>query len=374
MPAMPAMPVCGAGAGGFASRRLVLVLLLLAALYLTLYTWNQRTGLLDTLAEETGLRLVVAVLRPSEWGSGTLGRLWTHYADLRGVESENRRLRGELDRLHLELNELREAATQARRLESLLEFEPPAGWKRQGARVLSQQFGPAGVLKTILIDKGRSGGVDEDAAVMVPRGLVGRIYKAGAAGATVLLLQDPNSRIPVISQESRTPGILTGQGPGEPLALNYVPLDAKLREGELLITSGLADVLPHGIPVARVGSVARSDFTQFQEVTAQPMVDPYRLEEVLVVSREQPLVTAPTPAPGKRETSADQPARGAEGGHGAKETAVPRGAETKVPGHAEPDPAKPKLPGKPLATPPAKTLDKQPAKPAPPVDGTQHTR
>lgn len=59
--------------------------------------------------------------------------------------------------------------------------------------------------------------------------------------------------------------------------------DADVKKNEVLITSGLDGKYPKGIPVARVLSVAPSDYTQFMAVYAEPLVDLQHLEEVLLL-------------------------------------------------------------------------------------------
>ncbi len=63
----------------------------------------------------------------------------------------------------------------------------------------------------------------------------------------------------------------------------YVPLNAPLYEGEILVTSGFAGLYPKGLPVARVKSIHRSDISLFQKVVAEPLVDPRSLEEILLL-------------------------------------------------------------------------------------------
>ena len=114
-------------------------------------------------------------------------------------------------------------------------------------------------------------------------GLVGRVLRASPHAATVLLITDPGSRIAVFAQQSRSAGILSGQGLEQPLEVGFVERDAPVTAGEILITSGLDGKYPKGIPVATVDSVAPSDSTQFLAVTARPLVDVRRLEEVLLL-------------------------------------------------------------------------------------------
>ena len=121
------------------------------------------------------------------------------------------------------------------------------------------------------------------------------MLRASAHTATALLLTDPGSRIAVFSQNSRALGILAGQGTGRRLEVNFVQRDANVKQGEVLITSGLDGKYPKGIPVARVLSVAPSDYTQFMAIYAEPLVDLQHLEEVLLL--EPTGIAQPEPEP-----------------------------------------------------------------------------
>jgi len=208
---------------------------------------------------------------------------WNRYVYLIDVHQENRELRQELDSLKLQMAAKSEKAAFADRLENLLEFTAPPGWSSSGLRVVAHNYGPLGVLESIIVDKGRLQGLKPDMPVVAPDGVLGRTYKIGLNFSTVLLLSDPNSRTPVVSSRSRTPGIVAGQGQGKPLAVQYVHLNAPLQEGEHLVTSGTAGIYPKGLPVARVSLVERSEIRLFQMVEAEKMVSVLDREEVMVL-------------------------------------------------------------------------------------------
>ena len=226
------------------------------------------------------------VLKPGKWAVVEVSGFWNRYIYLVNVRADNERLQDENRDLRLEVMELRERAAAAGRLEALLLFAPPPGWLKEGARVIAHQLGPAAVLETMILDKGRVRGITVDTPVLAPGGLVGRVLRVGPSVSSALVLTDPNSRISVIGQKHRSGGILTGQGPGHELKLRYVNLNAPLDEGEVLISSGLAGIFPKGLPVARVTRVDRSEISLFLTVTAEPLVDLTRLEEVLLLLRD----------------------------------------------------------------------------------------
>lgn len=256
-------------------------------LYLGLYSWNLRTGFLDSIASNTGLEFIGWVLAPGKWVKTKVGDFLDHYIYLVDVQKENDELRSRLNELNLDLAGYMERAREVGRLRALLSFSPPVDWETVGARVAAHRLGPYSALQTCILDKGHLTGAQENTPVATHQGVVGRILRASAHTSTMLLLTDARSRIAVMGQIHRTPGILSGNGPNAKLDVLYVPLNSVLEPGETLITSGLDGVFPKGLPAAVVTSIERSDISLFQKVQARVKVDLKSLEEVLLLKRKK---------------------------------------------------------------------------------------
>ena len=256
--------------------------------YLGLFTWNIRTGYVDTVASNTGLELTRWVLTPGRWVWTRVSSFWERYVYFVGVRQEAETLRDELAKTQEELVTTREEAARAKRLADLLGILPPPEWSREAARVIAHRLGPNAALETFVIDKGSRSGVDVNTPVVAPEGVVGRVLRTSLSAATVLMITDPNSRIPVVSQKTRTQGILIGRGAGATLQLQYVSLSAGIEEGETLVTTGLAGIFPPGLPMGKVTQVTREGASIFLNIQAQPFFDPARLEEVALLKRVPP--------------------------------------------------------------------------------------
>lgn len=260
-----------------------------------MYSWNQRTRTLDDFAANIGLELSGAVLKPMRYIQDVGTGFWERYFDLVGVREENERLQARVADLESRLLANGEDLAELKRLRALVQLPVDASWRPLGARVLAGRMGPNAVLDSITISRGYTTGGRPGTPLVTHLGLVGRVLRASAHTATALLLTDPGSRIAVFSQNSRALGILAGQGTGRKLEVNFVQRDANVKQGEVLITSGLDGKYPKGIPVARVLSVAPSDYTQFMAIYAEPLVDLQYLEEVLLL--EPTGIAQPAPEP-----------------------------------------------------------------------------
>ncbi|WP_419785739.1 rod shape-determining protein MreC [Pseudodesulfovibrio sp.] len=275
-------------------------------LYLSIYTWNLRTGYLDALSSYTGLDISGFVLRPGLWVSDQVVGFWERYIYLVALKQQNDELREEAAKLRRDHMIMAARARSAERLEKLLGFRAPEQWDFSGARVIAQRMGPAGVLDTITVDRGSASGVQADMPVVTPLGVVGRVLETGGTTSSVLLLTDANSRIAVIGDQNRSPGMLAGQGFGQPLTLRFVNLNAAIDSGELLLSSGLSGLYPKGLPVARVTKVQRSDISLFLTVEAEPLVDMAGLEEVLLLNRTAGATIQDQPSDGEAKDRVSQ--------------------------------------------------------------------
>ncbi|WP_051258198.1 rod shape-determining protein MreC [Desulfovibrio cuneatus] len=241
---------------------------------------------------------------------------WTRYLALVDIAEENNRLRDELKKAERLITLTLEERTELARLQKLLQMDALHEVNGSGARVIAMRFGPQAVLNTITINKGLADGAIAGTPVIAPGGVVGRIHRAAPHAATVLLLNDPGFRLGVLSQETRTPGIVRGvAGNPDLLEVTYVAQNAKIVEGELLITAGLDGGFPKGIPVGVVTAVQPGHETLFLQVHAKPVVSFDHLEEVVVLHPGDglpPLVAPanPTNALGATNATATAPMAG----------------------------------------------------------------
>ena len=266
-------------------KHLLLILALALLLYLGVYSWNQRTHHLDAVATNTGLEASGAVLKFVHAVQDSVVGAWDHYLYLVNVREENDTLRRQLADARLRLSLAEEERAELLRLRRLLTFVPPEGWECLGARVVAGRMGPNAAMVTLLIGRGYLTGAVPGTPVMTPEGIVGRVLRAGPSTATVLLMEDPGSKISVVSVKNRVQGVLAGNGVGKPLELQFVAHNAAIDVDELLVTSGLDGVFPRGIPVARVLSALPSDLSPFQSIHAAPLAGMDNLEELLLISR-----------------------------------------------------------------------------------------
>lgn len=271
----------------------------LLILFLSMYTWNKNTHVLDDFSTDVGLELTGGVITPIRYVQDKVTAVWKRYVYLVDVNEKNAQLEARVRDLEARLLAHKEDMAELARLRELLQLPIDESWTPVGARVLAGHLGPNSLLDSITINRGYATGARPGTPIVTHKGLIGRVLRASPHTATALLLTNPGSRIAIFTQESRTAGILTGEGTNKNLAVRYMQRDTKAKPGEILITSGLDGKYPKGIPVARVISVAPSNYTEFMTIYAEPLVDMQHIEEVMLLEPtgivKPPMVDTPDP-------------------------------------------------------------------------------
>lgn len=271
----------------------------LLILFLSMYTWNKNTHVLDDFSTDVGLELTGGIITPIRYVQDKVTAVWKRYVYLVDVNEKNAQLEARVRDLEARLLAHKEDMAELARLRELLQLPVDESWTPVGARVLAGHLGPNSLLDSITINRGYATGARPGTPIVTHKGLIGRVLRASPHTATALLLTNPGSRIAIFTQESRTAGILTGEGTNKNLAVRYMQRDTKAKPGEILITSGLDGKYPKGIPVARVISVAPSNYTEFMTIYAEPLVDMQHIEEVMLLEPtgivKPPMVDTPEP-------------------------------------------------------------------------------
>ncbi|PHR59210.1 MAG: hypothetical protein COA47_09595 [Robiginitomaculum sp.] len=184
----------------------------------------------------------------SNFGSW-LSSNWNAAERVRVLEAENRALR-QWESLSHALH------AKILRYEQLLNMQGEPEVRVLSTRVVAEAHGP--FVRSALLRIGRDDGVSEGLAVVDPSGLIGRIVSVGKHSARVLLVNDLNSRIPVVFQGASVRAILAGDNQRDP-KLIYVGKGFVPKNGDRVSTSGDDGVLPSGISIGEVVEVLNPD-------------------------------------------------------------------------------------------------------------------
>ena len=261
--------------------------------------------------------------RASEGFFARLGGMWNAHSRVEELERENQELQA--------WRELAERlAERNARYEELLRMPDDAFGEGAdidnsiAAQLVLDSGGP--FTRTLVANAGADHGVRVGYIAVNENGLIGRVVSVGARSSRILMLDDYNSRIPVMGEASRVRAVLAGQATRPPdlythpfqmqaPRLDFIVGAQSLREGERVVTSGDGGLYPRGIPVGvarssgdgnwRVALAASQRPIDFVRIL--PFVGVERPEDTQVPDEGPPLNTTSSVASVGRELTAAQP-------------------------------------------------------------------
>jgi rod shape-determining protein MreC len=207
--------------------------------------------------------------------------LWAGYLDWKHLRAEVGRLRAETAALRL--RQLRQEALEAEntRLRTMATLRERLPERTLGAEVMARDWN--GFTRGLTVDRGRADGVERLSAVVVIGGVVGRVAVLRRHSAVVQVLTDPASSIGGVVLRTRAQGLVEGVAGGR-LRLKLAASEEALQAGDLVVTSGVGELFPKGLPLGRVLRVY-APTGLFRTAELEPAVDLTSVEEVLLLPR-----------------------------------------------------------------------------------------
>jgi rod shape-determining protein MreC len=212
-------------------------------------------------------------------------RLWRWLGD--STRSRNE-LQLELGRLHAErlltnarLQRLTALEAENARLRALLDARTRVRDEVRVAQIMAVDANP--YEHNLVIDIGSRDGVYDGQAIVDADGVVGQVIETGIMTAQAVLISDADHALPVEVNRNGLRTIAVGTGEIDRLDLPFLPNNADIRAGDLLVTSGLGGAFPAGYPVAVVNSVTRIPQEPFADVTATPSAALDQVREVMLI-------------------------------------------------------------------------------------------
>lgn len=259
--------------------------------------------------DETLLRITAPLQAGVSWIIEGVGGVWSRYVALVSVESENRELRAENERLRAQLAGMTRRAFDVAALEDLVVVKKRTPADTVGARVIGAPLSPQFRVLRLRIDRGDRD-VQPGMPVIVGTGPVGRIDKVYGDYADVTLISDPGSKIEVVIPRTGGRGLLIGVGRPDSYACKIEWLERQIKPegkvaiGDEVVTSGLGASFPPGLLVGKISAI-HGDDGMFQSVEVEPAVDVSRVRAVMVL-----LAPPPPPDPDAKVKRRSEPAFG----------------------------------------------------------------
>ena len=190
---------------------------------------------------------------------------------------ENEKLKteiAELKKLKLNNSYLR---AQNKQLNEIVELDKEMAYRTVSAKIMLDKNSP--YLNSVIINKGINSDIKLGMPVLSKGHLVGRIVEVNFVSSRILLLNDLNSKIPVVVSPNGDQGILSGVGEANPI-LDYLPENFNSSGESSVYTSGKDGILVPGISIGRA-------FNEDGRIIVKLFTDPSQIFLVNIVLEEK---------------------------------------------------------------------------------------
>ena len=213
-----------------------------------------------------------------------------YFSTTTALRAENAKLRMKQLRAAPELLQLEALKEENNQLRRVLEAEKRLPRKAIFAEILYAARDPFS--RKVVIDKGSQSGIQAGEPVIDDVGVIGQVTRVYLLMSDVTLLSDKDQAIPLQVLRTGLRAVAYGGAEGGMLDLRFMPANADIRNGDVLVTSGIDGTYPPGLPVATVTRIERDAAYAFARITLAPTAGIDRYRQVLVLSNE---ANAPPP-------------------------------------------------------------------------------
>ncbi|MEJ1438905.1 MAG: rod shape-determining protein MreC [Candidatus Sedimenticola sp. (ex Thyasira tokunagai)] len=231
-----------------------------------------------------------------EWADETL-------TTRESLQRSNETLRRENLLLKAEQQKMAALESENTRLRNLLDSSFRIGERVLIAELMAIELDP--YRQQVMINKGTNSGVFQGQPVLDAGGVMGQVVHVHRSSSSVLMITDISHALPVQINRNGLRTIAMGTGRINSLDLPNLPNNADIREGDLLVTSGLGGRFPAGYPVARITTVIHKPGEPFADVGAQPVAHLDRTREALLVWTLEPYDELPAAADMKEKSDGE---------------------------------------------------------------------
>ncbi len=274
------------------------LLTLYIALSLAIFVVDLRFRSLDLLRQSVSL--VVDPVQRVAQTPGSLVDYAAHYLQgLHSLQKENDELRHAKLTTAPDLQRLQQLEAENERLRKLLSVKEREKATGQVAQILYTARDPFS--RKVIVDKGQQSGITAGQPAIDEAGVVGQVTRVYPFSAEVTLITDKDQAVPVQIVRNGQRSVIFGLGNGQ-MELRYMPANADVEVGDILVTSGLDGVYLAGFPVAKVVNIERDSAYSFARIFCIPIAGVENFGEMMILDARQPLPAAPATTTGRGDS------------------------------------------------------------------------
>jgi rod shape-determining protein MreC len=228
----------------------------------------------------------------------------TYLQGMQALDAENKELRHAQLNTAPDLQRLAQLEVENERLRNLLAVRDREKAKGTVAQILYTARDP--FTRKVIIDKGQQSGIVAGQPAIDETGVVGQVTRVFPFSAEITLITDKDQAVPVQLVRTGQRSVIFGLGSGQ-LELRYMPANADVQVGDMLVTSGLDGTYIPGFPVAKVINIERDSAYSFARIFCAPIAGVENFGELMVLDPRQPLPEQPPESRTRNGESGDKP-------------------------------------------------------------------
>ncbi len=257
-------------------------LVLLSALSVALMMLDHRGHHLEKI--RAGLNTLAYPIQLVAAAPAYVGRHVADFFTTRGtLREDNEKLLAERQLLLARLQQFEALEQENQRLRQMLVSATQVADKAIAAELVEVSAEP--FTRKIVVAKGSREGVYVGQAVIDAHGIMGQVTQVAGRVSRVTLITDAGHAIPVLNNRSGLRALVFGTGNPDTLKVPYLTANADIKEGDLLVSSGMGGTFPPGYPVAQVVKIVNDPNESFLSITAKPAAQLNHGKQVMLVWR-----------------------------------------------------------------------------------------
>jgi rod shape-determining protein MreC len=278
------------------------LLIFYIAISLALFVVDLRFRSLELLRQSVAL-IVDPVQRVAQTPGSLVDHAATYLQGLHNLQQENSQLKHAQLNTAPNLQRLAQLEAENERLRKLLSVNEREKANGQVAQILYTARDPFS--RKVIVDKGQQSGIVAGQPAIDETGVVGQVTRVFPFSAEITLITDKDQAVPVQIVRSGQRSVVFGLGNGQ-LELRYMPANADVQVGDILVTSGLDGVYLPGFPVAKVVNIERDSAYSFARIFCVPVAGVENFGEIMVLNPRLPLPEAPPESVGRGSDSGEK--------------------------------------------------------------------
>lgn len=257
-------------------------LVLLSILSVALMMLDHRGHHLEKI--RAGLNTLVYPVQLIAAAPAYVGRSIADLFTTRGtLRTDNEKLLIERQALLSKLQQFEALEQENQRLRQMLVSAAQVADKAIAAELVEVSAEP--FTRKVVVAKGSQDGVYVGQSVIDAHGIMGQVTQVAGRVSRVTFITDAGHAIPVLNNRSGLRALVFGTGNPDTVKVPYLTANADIKEGDLLVSSGMGGTFPPGYPVARVVKIVNDPNESFLSITAKPAAQLNHGKQVLLIWR-----------------------------------------------------------------------------------------